>query len=236
MPKKTKCLSSGTHRARTKEKVKVITELRQKYPLNDLLKFLKIPRSTYYYYLKEKKDKYTVLKEEIQAIYYENKCRYGYRRILLALRQKGYTINHKTVLKLMNLLKICGKQRKNKYKSYKGEVGKIAPNILNREFYADKPYTKLVTDVTEFSVCDDKVYLSPILDLYNNEILSYSISLSPNFAQTKEMIDGLFKTMPKNARPILHSDQGWQYQMKEYQRILKRHGVTQSMSRKGKLS
>ena len=133
----------------------------------------------------------------------------------------------------MNCLNIHGKQRKSKYKSYKGEVGKIAPNILNREFDADKPYSKLVTDVTEFSVCDDKVYLSPILDLHNNEIVSYSISQSPNFEQTREMLKGLFEKLPKTAKPILHSDQGWQYQMREYQRQLKEHNITQSMSRKG---
>ena len=166
-------------------------------------------------------------------IYTENKSRYGYRRILLVLKQLGYVINHKTVLKLMNCLNIHGKQRRSKYKSYKGEVGKIAPNILNREFVTDKPYTKLTTDVTEFNVCDDKVYLSPILDLYNNEILSYSISRSPNFNQTREMLNGLFNKLPKDSLPILHSDQGWQYQMKEFQKLLQEHNIKQSMSRKG---
>ena len=101
-----------------------------------------------------------------------------------------------------------GRQRKNKYKSYKGQVGKIAPNILERDFKATKPFEKLATDVTEFAVCDEKVYLSPILDMFNNEILSYSISLSPNFAQTREMSDKLFKVIPANTKPILHSDQG----------------------------
>lgn len=133
----------------------------------------------------------------------------------------------------MNCLNIHGKQRRSKYKSYKGEVGKIAPNILNREFEALEPFEKLSTDVTEFNVCDDKVYLSPIIDLYNNEVLSYAISLSPIFHQTREMLQGLFEKLPQKARPILHSDQGWQYQMKEFQRELQKHNITQSMSRKG---
>jgi len=133
----------------------------------------------------------------------------------------------------MNCLNIHGKQRRSKYKSYKGEVGKIAPNILNREFEALEPFEKLSTDVTEFNVCDDKVYLSPIIDLYNNEVLSYAISLSPNFHQTREMLQGLFEKLPQKARPILHSDQGWQYQMKGFQRELQKHNITQSMSRKG---
>jgi len=184
--------------------------------------------------LKQSKvDKYSEVKQEIEQIFIENKQRYGYRRILLVLRQKGLVINHKTVHKLMRSMELHGKRRKSKYKSYKGEVGKIAPNVINRDFGTSKPYEKLATDVTEFAVCDDKVYLSPVIDLYNNEVISYSISLSPNFEQTREMLQGLFDKLPKGARPILHSDQGWQYQMKEFQRQLKEHNIIQSMSRKG---
>ncbi len=199
-----------------------------------LLDISHLPRSTYYYYLKQQdKDKYKELKQEIEQIFTENKQRYGYRRILLKLHQKGIGINHKTVCKLMKCLGLQGKRRKSKYKSYKGEVGKIAPNVLNRDFETTKPFEKLATDVTEFAVCDDKVYLSPIIDLHNNEVISYSISLSPNFKQTREMLKGLFDKLPKGARPILHSDQGWQYQMKEFQQQLKEHNIIQSMSRKG---
>ena len=133
----------------------------------------------------------------------------------------------------MKYLNIQGKQIKSRYKSYKGEVGKIAPNILNRDFVAKAPFQKLTTDVTEFAVCDEKVYLSPILDIYNNEIISYSISTSPNFNQTREMLNGLIYKLPANVQPILHSDQGWQYQIKEYQRMLKENNIIQSMSRKG---
>ena len=133
----------------------------------------------------------------------------------------------------MKELSLKGKQRRNKYKSYKGEIGRIAQNILNREFKSTRPYEKLATDVTEFAVCDDKVYLSPVIDMYNNEIISYSISLSPSFNQTREMLDKLIDRLPKNTKPILHSDQSWQYQMKEYQRILKENNIQQSMSRKG---
>jgi len=203
--------------------------------LDKLLEFANIPRSTFYYHLSilSKKDKYSVEKQEILNIFNQNKSRYGYRRILLELRNLGYTINHKTVLKLMKSLNIQGKQRKSKYKSYKGEVGKIAPNIINRDFVANAPFQKLTTDVTEFAVCDEKVYLSPILDMFNNEIVSYSISTSPNFNQTREMLNELINKLPTNSNPILHSDQGWQYQMKEYQRILKENNITQSMSRKG---
>ncbi len=159
------------------------------YPLKDLLKVSGLARGTFYYYLKTKNiDKYKEVKNDILEIFNQNKGRYGYRRILFVLKQKGYTINHKTVLKLMNELNIKGKQRKNKkYCSYKGEVGKIADNLLKRNFKAEKPFEKLTTDVTELKVCDDKVYLSPVMDLYNREIISYSISLSPNLWQMQSL-------------------------------------------------
>ena len=211
-------------------------ELRHKYPLKELLRLSKLPRSTYYYYVKQsnKPSRYVELKENISEVYEKNGSRYGYRRILLGLRQKGIVINHKTVLKLMKSLNLRGKTRKNdKYHSYKGEVGKIAENVLNREFKASKPYEKLTTDVTQFKVNNEKIYLSPVMDLYNREILSYSISLSPNLEQIREMLNGLYEKLPETATPIFHSDQGWQYQHREYQRSLKEHNIVQSMSRKG---
>ena len=200
-----------------------------------MLKLSGLARSTYYYYLKQpNKDKYECEKQEIQEIYNTNKGRYGYRRITIAMRNKGYVINHKTVQKLMNNLGLKGKQRKNdKYHSYKGTVGKVADNLLNRDFSAIKPFEKITTDVTQFNVCDEKVYLSPVLDLFNNEIVSYSISTSPNLEQVREMLNGLFKKLPADATPIFHSDQGWQYQHAEYQRLLTEHNIIQSMSRKG---
>ena len=178
-------------------------------------------RSTYYYYLKNPpKDKYEDEKQEIQALFHQHKGRYGYRRIMSVMRNKGYILNHKTVQKLMRTLGLKGKQRKNdKYHSYKGTVGKVADNHLKREFYADKPFEKLTTDVTQFKVGDEKVYLSPVMDLYNREIVSYSISLSPNLEQIREMLDDLFKQLPDDATPLFHSDQGWQYQHAEYQRL-----------------
>ena len=200
-----------------------------------MLKLSGLARSTYYYYLKQpNKDKYKCEKQEIQEIYNTNKGRYGYRRITIAMRNKGYVINHKTVQKLMNNLGLKGKQRKNdKYHSYKGTVGKVADNLLNRDFSAIKPFEKITTDVTQFNVCDEKVYLSPVLDLFNNEVVSYSVSTSPNLEQVKEMLNGLFAKLPADATPIFHSDQGWQYQHNEYQRLLTEHNITQSMSRKG---
>ena len=194
-----------------------------------------MPRSTFYYYVKASNtDKYITERQAIIELYEQNKQRYGYRRITLELHNNGIILNHKTVLKLMKSLNIRGKQRKNEqYHSYKGEVGKVPENILNRDFTASKPFEKLTTDVTQFKVCNDKVYLSPVMDLYNREIVAYSISLSPNFEQIREMLQGLTEKLPEGATPIFHSDQGWQYQHTEYQSYLKEHNITQSMSRKG---
>ena len=152
-----------------------------------------------------------------------NAQRYGYRRVTLELQAKGKRMNHKKVLRLMKMLGLHGKRRKNeKYHSYKGEVGKVADNLLNRDFNAERAFEKLATDVTQLKVRDTKIYLSPIMDLYNNEIMSYSISFHPDLAQIREMLDGLSKKLPQGATPILHSDQGWQYQHAEYQRYLKK--------------
>ncbi len=200
-----------------------------------MLKVSGIARSTYYYYLKHPtKDKYKYEKQEITNIFIKNKGRYGYRRVCSIMRNNGYYMNHKTIQKLMKELGLKGKQRKNgHYHSYKGTIGKVADNLLNRDFKSSKPFEKITTDVTQFNVCNEKVYLSPIMDLFNREIISYSISLSPNLEQIKEMLNSLFQKLPADARPIFHSDQGWQYQHAEYQRLLAEHNITQSMSRKG---
>lgn len=123
--------------------------------------------------------------------------------------------------------------RIKKYRSYRGEVGKVAPNLLERDFVATRPNEKWVTDVTEFSLWGQKIYLSPILDLYNREIVSYSIDYHPRFSTIVEMLNKAFAQIPDNTNLILHSDQGWQYQMKRYQHLLKAKGIKQSMSRKG---
>lgn len=178
-------------------------------------------------------DKYTEVKSVICQIFHENKGRYGYRRITMELHNRGYTINHKTVQKLMRQCGIKCEIRKRRYRSYKGAIGKIAPNELNRNFKASRPNQKWVTDVTEFAIKDKKIYLSPILDLYNGEIISYNISFNPTFHQIMDMLDKAFAKAPDVTGLILHSDQGWQYQMKHYQLRLKEKGIVQSMSRKG---
>lgn len=210
-------------------------ELRHKYDLAILLNCLDMARSSFYYYSKQTSntDKYFEVKEMIQRIYHKHKGRLGYRRITLLLRQQGQVINHKTVLRLMGVLKLKSIIRLKKYKSYKGEQGKITPNFLNRVFKAEKPNQKWATDVTEFNVSGKKLYLSPVIDLYNQEIVSYELSESPSFKSIMTMLDKAFKKVNITQPLLLHSDQGWQYQMKHYQHTLQNKGITQSMSRKG---
>ncbi|MCR5196182.1 MAG: IS3 family transposase [Pseudobutyrivibrio sp.] len=234
MLKKTQCLSSEKGKPELYEKVEVIRELRQKYPLMALLRCAGIPRSTYYYYEKKKaQDKHRDLKKHITRIFNENKGRYGYRRITIQLRNEGVTANHKLVLKLMNELGLHCKVKRKKYKSYKGDIGKAADNVLNRMFKADRPGEKWTTDVSEFSITAGKLYLSPILDMFNGEIVSYHIGKSPNFRQTMVMLQDALNTNLNITGLIMHSDQGWQYRQNEYQNILKKAGIIQSMSRKG---
>jgi putative transposase len=210
-------------------------ELRPVFDLEVLLDQTNMARSSYYYHEKRSKstDKYNSVKKLIEQIYHHHKGRYGYRRITLDLRNKGVVINHKTVLRLMKVLGLKSVIRVKKYKSCKGEQGRIAPNILNRKFKAVRPDEKWATDLTEFNVLGKKLYLSPIIDLLNGEIVSYELSERPNFNQIIAMLNKSFKKIPDNTNLILHSDQGWQYQMKQYQRILTGKGIIQSMSRKG---
>ncbi len=200
-----------------------------------MLEIAGISRSTFYYYLnlKKKPDKYKEIKEEIMSIYHENQGRYGYRRITMELHNRGYKINHKTVQRLMKLLGLKCMVRIKKYRSYKGTIGKVAPNIIQRNFHADKPNQKWTTDITEFSLHGTKLYLSPILDMYNGEIISYSIGNHPSFALVMDMLDQAFEKIPDGTGLIMHSDQGWHYQHTQYQKRLKDKGIVQSMSRKG---
>lgn len=210
-------------------------ELRHSYDLNLLLNCSEVARSSFYYYQKQSKkaDKYKEIKEQINSIYSKHKGRYGYRRITNELNLHGVIINHKTVLRLMKLLGLKSLIRAKKYKSYRGEQGRIAPNILKRNFKASVPNQKWATDITEFNVSGKKLYLSPIIDLFNGEIISYELAERPVFNQVTAMLEKAFKKIPDNTNLILHSDQGWQYQMKQYQYLLKQKGIKQSMSRKG---
>ena len=252
MLKKTPSLSSRTSEPSNEEKVKTINELRHRFPLADLLRICRIAKSSYYYGLKalktkESKDK--ELRDKILEIYQKSHCRYGFKRITLVLNNgSNEPINHKRVQRIMHELGIFGIQGKNgKYHSYKNDNGEHKENLLlekeideenhrttfKRHFETTGPNQKWTTDVSEFKHKDGKLYLSPILDMFDGSIISYDISLHPDFSQTKRMIDKAFEQYDNLEGLIFHSDQGWQYQMKQYGLWLKSRGIKQSFSRKG---
>ena len=192
-------------------------------------------RSTFYYNAKRlgQADGYDAMREHIRKIYHKHHGRYGYRRITDQLHDNGVDINHKTVQKLMGQMGLKAKRKKQRYNSYKGELGKIAPNVINRDFHTDAPNQKWATDVTQVKIKDRKAYLSPVLDMFNGEIVSYVISDRPDLKMVMTMLDKAFKKRDIQGNLIFHSDQGWQYQHKRYQKALEDRHITQSMSRKG---
>ncbi len=208
--------------------------LRSRFPLDALLNLAKLARSTFYYQVSalQKPDKHAELKTRIQAVYHEHEGRYGYRRVALQL-QKKELVSDKMVQRMMDKLNLKSLVRPKKYRSYKGQVGKIAPNILGRNFIAQRPNQKWVTDVTEFKIGSKKLYLSPVMDLYNGEIIAYQTDNRPSFALVESMLHKAFERLRGPIHLVCHSDQGWQYQQPRYQQALKQRGIKQSMSRKG---
>ncbi|VOX81752.1 IS3-Spn1, transposase [Streptococcus pneumoniae] len=222
---------------RERRKTEIVQELMTEFSLDLLLKAIKLACWTYYYYLKQldKTDKDQELKAEIQSIFIEHKGNYGYRRIYLELRNRAYLVNHKRVQGLMKVLNLQAKMRqKRKYSSHKGDVGKKAENLIQGQFEGSKTMEKCYTDVTEFAIpaSTQKLYLSPVLDGFNSEIIAYNLSTSPNLEQVQTMLEQAF-TEKHYENTILHSDQGWQYQHDSYHRFLESKGIQASMSRKG---
>ena len=195
-----------------------------------------MPRSTYYYEISKVNAielRNEGIASEIKEIFEYHKGRYGVRRVHRELVNRGHNINHKRVQRIMHNLGLMGKRPKEKYHSYRGEVGKIADNIIDRDFSAAAPLKKWTTDVSQFNFPWGKCYISPILDMCTNEIISYDLSLSPNLEQIRNMLDSAFEKFPSVEGLIFHSDQGWQYQHEYFRNTLKEHKIIQSMSRKG---
>jgi putative transposase len=210
------------------------------FRLKDIFFVVGIPEATYHYHVKKlgKEDPDTELKELITHLFKNFHERYGYKRITKELKKLGHCVNHKKVYRLMLELGLkCVKfmRKSRKYNSYKGKVGKIAKNRLSRRFNTSIPLQKLVTDITEFKCLgEEKLYLSPILDLYNGEIISFGIKNRPTLDLVIEPLDQTIKIIKNYAtyRTTIHSDQGWHYQHNQWVKTLKKNKVFQSMSRK----
>lgn len=206
-----------------------------------------MPKATYMYWQQrfEREDKDHWIEKIILQIR-ESHPNYGYRTLCAELRNMGYIVNKKKVQRIVQKLGIqvtAFTRKSRRYNSYKGTVGKIAPNRINRRFHTSVPHQKITTDTTEFKYYEvdsrgrlsiQKLYLDPYLDMYNSEILSYSISKQPNGESVMNALeDALQSTADCRFRRTFHSDQGWAYQMKAYSRRLKEEKIYQSMSRKG---
>ncbi|MBV5194526.1 IS3-like element IS1397 family transposase [Escherichia coli] len=217
------------------EKTKVIRSLRCGHCQSDLLKAAGLARSTLYYQLslQKAKDKYADVKQLIASIFHEHRGCYGYRRIHCELQKRGLKFSGKTVRKLMQQLGLKSPVRLKKYRSYRGNMGLAAENILQRQFKAEAPCEKWVTDITEFRAGGQKLYLSPILDLFNGEIVAWETACRPAEELVKRMLNKGLESLAEGEKPLLHSDQGWHYRIKSYQSALADKGLVQSMSRKG---
>ncbi|HFU9282978.1 TPA: IS3-like element IS1397 family transposase, partial [Escherichia coli] len=217
------------------EKTKVIRSLRCGHCQSDLLKAAGLARSTLYYQLslQKAKDKYADVKQLIASIFHEHRGCYGYRRIHCELQKRGLKFSGKTVRKLMQQLGLKSPVRLKKYRSYRGNMGLAAENILQRQFKAEAPCEKWVTDITEFRAGGQKLYLSPILDLFNGEIVAWETACRPTEELVKRMLNKGLESLAEGEKPLLHSDQGWHYRIKSYQSALADRGLVQSMSRKG---
>lgn len=216
-------------------KVKALITLKADFPLPVLLQVAGVARSTFFYHQARLQvpDPQEALKATVTEIFEKNHGRYGHRRVHTELVKQGWTIAKKTVLKLMRSLRlVCMVRRKKRYNSYKGEQGRVAQNLLNREFDADAPNQKWVTDVTEFSVDGRKLYLSPVMDLFDRQIISYRVGLSPNLELTNASLREALSCLEHGQHPLVHSDQGFQYQHASWRALLEGAGAVQSMSRK----
>lgn len=200
-----------------------------------MLKAADLARSTFFYQRRAMAsvDEKGALEARIGALYDHHEGRYGYRRITTALRKGGEVVNHKTVQKRMAAMGLKSLVRPKKFRSYRGPEGLTAPNVLARAFRADRPNQKWVTDVTEFKIGDQKLYLSPIMDLYNGEIVAYQTDRRHVLAMVTSMLTKAFRRLAPGDTPLLHSDHGWLYRVPGYTGLLARKSVQQSMSRKG---
>ena len=201
-----------------------------------MLELAKLPRSTFYDHRTRltRPDRHEKLKEAIRQAFTRARSAYGHRRVLAMLLRQGWTVSKKTVLKLMRVLGLQSPvRRRRRYNSFRGEVGTTAENLLNRQFETATKHTKWATDVTEFTVGAAKIYVSPILDLHDNRIVSVMAGPSPSVKMVTDGLRTAISGLGPDERPLVHSDQGFQYRHPHWQDTIRDAGLTQSMSRKG---
>ena len=219
-----------------REKAIVIDALRDRYPLKDLLVLFSMAKSSYCYQeaALNAPDKYKDLREKLRELFSEAKERYGYRRLHAVLRTNGRIVSEKVVRRIMREeeMKVYNKRRRG-YSSYKGEISPEVENVINRDFHAEKPNEKWLTDITEFSIPAGKVYLSPLIDCFDGMPVSWTIGTSPDAALVNTMLDNAISTLSENEKPLVHSDRGCHYRWPGWIERMEKAGLTRSMSKKG---
>lgn len=219
-----------------REKVYLIDALRKKYKLKELLSALMMPKSSYCYQVQciRREDKYKELRFQIKELFTSNKERYGYRRIHCLLKQHGMLISEKVVRRIMNEEQLIVRPtKKRKYNSYLGEISPEVENVIDRDFSADLPNQKWLTDITEFHIPAGKVYLSPIIDCFDGMAVSWTIGTSPNAQLVNTMLTKAIEILDDSEHPLVHSDRGCHYRWPEWIKIMKDADLTRSMSKKG---
>ena len=219
-----------------RDKAIVIDALRDRYPLKDLLVLFCMAKSSYCYQeaALNAPDKYKDLREKLRELFSEAKERYGYRRLHAVLRTNGRIVSEKVVRRIMREeeMKVYNKRRRG-YSSYKGEISPEVENVINRDFHAEKPNEKWLTDITEFSIPAGKVYLSPLIDCFDGMPVSWTIGTSPDAALVNTMLDNAISTLSENEKPLVHSDRGCHYRWPGWIERMEKAGLTRSMSKKG---
>ena len=221
---------------RNREKAVIVDAVKDHYSLPLLLKTLGLSRSSYYYQkaIERREDKYKGLREKISILFNENDKRYGYRRINGLLKRSGLTVSEKVVRRIMKEDSLIVKVRKRKkYSSYKGEISPSVPNLIQRDFHADRPNEKWLTDITEFALPDGKVYLSSIVDCFDGMIPAWTIGTSPDAELVNTMLEKGLAQLSQNEHPVIHSDRGCHYRWPGWISRMENAGLTRSMSRKG---
>ena len=219
-----------------REKAVIIDALRNKYSLPKLCRKLCMSRSSYYYQETaiHAEDKYREVRIKICELFHNNYDAFGYRKIYTLLKREGITLSEKVVRRIMLEERLIVKvHHRRKYNSYKGEISPAVENLINRDFHADKPNQKWLTDITEFSIEAGKVYLSPIIDCLDGMPVSWTLGTSPNARLANTMLKQAIKTLKPGEHPIVHSDRGCHYRWPEWIKILEDAKLTRSMSKKG---
>jgi transposase InsO family protein len=221
---------------RNREKAVIIGALKNKYSLPVLLNKLDMARSSYFYQIKviSGNDKYHELRDRVRKLFEGNKECFGYRRIHALLKNQSTTVSEKVIRRIMKEENLTVQIKKTrKYNSYKGEISPAAENLINRNFHAECPNQKWLTDITEFSIKAGKAYLSPIIDCFDGMPVAWSIGTSPNAELSNSMLRFAISTLKPGEKPIVHSDRGCHYRWPEWISIMENAGLKRSMSKKG---